>query len=82
MKKCLLLTIVFLAARPLCAQVELIAIHGKVWTENPQQPEAEAVAILNFPTRNWRHLILMPLPVEGKGERLISWSFRVRKFTK
>jgi predicted amidohydrolase YtcJ len=45
MKKCLLLTIVFLAALPLCAQVELIAIHGKVWTENPKQPEAEAIAV-------------------------------------
>ena len=45
MKKCLLLTIIFLAALPLCAQVELIAIHGKVWTENPKQPEAEAIAV-------------------------------------
>jgi predicted amidohydrolase YtcJ len=27
------------------AQPDLILIHGKVWTENPQQPEAEAVAI-------------------------------------
>jgi len=43
--KCLLLTIVFLAALPLCAQVELIAVHGKVWTENPKQPEAEAIAV-------------------------------------
>jgi predicted amidohydrolase YtcJ len=45
MMKCLLLTIVFLAALPLCAQVELIAVHGKVWTENPKQPEAEAIAV-------------------------------------
>jgi predicted amidohydrolase YtcJ len=45
MMKCFLLTIVFLAALPLCAQVELIAIHGKVWTENPKQPEAEAIAV-------------------------------------
>jgi predicted amidohydrolase YtcJ len=45
MKKRLLLTIVFLAALPLCAQVELIAVHGRVWTENPKQPEAEAIAI-------------------------------------
>ena len=43
--KRLLLTIIFLAALPLCAEVELIAIHGKVWTENPKQPEAEAIAI-------------------------------------
>ncbi len=30
---------------PLHAQVDLIAVHGKVWTENPQQPEAEAFAV-------------------------------------
>jgi len=30
---------------PLQAQVDLIAVHGKVWTENPQQPEAEAFAV-------------------------------------
>ncbi len=27
------------------AQVDMIAIHGKLWTENPKQPEAEAMAI-------------------------------------
>jgi predicted amidohydrolase YtcJ len=27
------------------AQVQLVAIHGKVWTENPKQPEAEAIAV-------------------------------------
>jgi len=41
----LLLTILFLAPLSMSAQVELIAIHGKVWTENPQQPEAEAIAV-------------------------------------
>jgi predicted amidohydrolase YtcJ len=25
---------------------DVVLVHGKVWTENPQQPEAEAVAIL------------------------------------
>ena len=30
---------------PLQAQFDLIALHGKVWTENPQQPEAEAFAV-------------------------------------
>ena len=30
---------------PLHAQVDLVALHGKVWTENPQQPEAEAFAV-------------------------------------
>jgi predicted amidohydrolase YtcJ len=30
---------------PLRAQVELIVIHGKIWTENPAQPEAEAIAV-------------------------------------
>jgi predicted amidohydrolase YtcJ len=27
------------------AQVDLVALHGKVWTENPSQPEAEAFAV-------------------------------------
>src|ERR1700730_19449377 len=27
------------------SQADLILIHGKIWTENPKQPEAEAVAI-------------------------------------
>ncbi len=27
------------------AQVDLVALHGKVWTENPRQPEAEAFAV-------------------------------------
>jgi predicted amidohydrolase YtcJ len=27
------------------AQVDLVALHGKVWTENPAQPEAEAFAV-------------------------------------
>ena len=30
---------------PLQAQVTLVAIHGKIWTENPQQPEVEAIAV-------------------------------------
>jgi predicted amidohydrolase YtcJ len=29
------------------SQASLILIHGKIWTENPKQPEAEAVAIMN-----------------------------------
>jgi hypothetical protein len=28
------------------ARVDLIAIHGKIWTENARTPEAEAVAVL------------------------------------
>src|SRR5271163_3219136 len=37
-----------LACLPLQAQIapDMVLVHGKVWTENPQQPEAEAVAIL------------------------------------
>jgi hypothetical protein len=27
------------------AHVDLILVHGTIWTENPRQPEAEAVAI-------------------------------------
>jgi hypothetical protein len=42
----LLLPLVFLAGLlHLHAQVQLVAIHGKVWTENPKQPEAEAIAV-------------------------------------
>jgi predicted amidohydrolase YtcJ len=26
-------------------QSDLVAVHGKVWTENPMQPEAEAIAV-------------------------------------
>ncbi len=42
---CLLLALLPLYAR---AQIsaDVILVHGKVWTESPQQPEAEAVAIL------------------------------------
>jgi predicted amidohydrolase YtcJ len=42
----LLLPLVFLAGPlHLHAQVQLVAIHGKVWTEDPKQPEAEAIAV-------------------------------------
>ena len=34
-----------LFALPLCAQVDMVAVHGKVWTENLAQPEAQAFAI-------------------------------------
>ena len=36
------------SAGNLSAQIfaDVILVHGKIWTENPQQPEAEAVAIL------------------------------------
>lgn len=42
-----LLPILLLGATvlPLTAQVDLVVLHGKVWTENPQQPEAEAFAV-------------------------------------
>ncbi len=32
-------------AMRLPAQVDLVALHGKVWTENPAQPEAQALAV-------------------------------------
>jgi predicted amidohydrolase YtcJ len=42
----LLLPLIFLAGPlRLHAQVQLVAIHGKVWTEDPKQPEAEAIAV-------------------------------------
>ncbi len=36
------------ACLPLQSQIapDLVLVHGKIWTENPQQPEAEAVAII------------------------------------
>ena len=45
MLKRLLLLLILAAPMQLRAQVELIAIHGKIWTENPAQPEAEAIAV-------------------------------------
>ena len=37
-----------LASLPLRAQIapNIVLVHGKIWAENPQQPEAEAIAIL------------------------------------
>ncbi len=50
MKSSFALACVFLllTAAPVAAQmyVDTVLLHGKIWTENPQQPEAEAVAIL------------------------------------
>jgi predicted amidohydrolase YtcJ len=51
MKACLLAALcVSLAASPSPSHAQIFAdavfVHGKIWTENPQQPEAEAVAIL------------------------------------
>ena len=31
---------------PASGQVDMIALHGKIWTENPAQPEAQALAIV------------------------------------
>ncbi len=42
---CLLLASLPMQTRAQVA-ADLILVHGKVWTENPQQPEAEAVAVL------------------------------------
>ncbi len=43
-RSCLFLVLV----KPLAAQMyaDTVLVHGQIWTENPQQPEAEAVAIL------------------------------------
>jgi predicted amidohydrolase YtcJ len=45
MNKLFLLLMCLAIPLHLDAQVDLIAIHGKVWTENPRQPEAEAIAV-------------------------------------
>ncbi len=45
MAKRFLLLLILAIPLPLRAQVELIAIHGRIWTENPKQPEAEAIAV-------------------------------------
>ena len=44
---CLLLYLTFAAplVSPLGAQVDLIAVHGKVWTGDQARPEAQAIAI-------------------------------------
>ncbi len=42
---CLLLALLPLHAQAQIAP-DMVLVHGKVWTENPQQPEAEAVAVL------------------------------------
>jgi predicted amidohydrolase YtcJ len=30
---------------PVLAQADLVAVHGKLWTEDPKHPEAEAIAV-------------------------------------
>ncbi len=42
---CLTLAITLAAAPALAQQATLVLVNGKVWTENPAQPQAEAVAI-------------------------------------
>jgi predicted amidohydrolase YtcJ len=44
-RKALMLAATLLSAPLLWGQVDLVALHGKIWTENPKQPEAEAIAI-------------------------------------
>ena len=39
------LLLLLLFVRPCVAQVDLVALHGKIWTENPAQPEAQALAV-------------------------------------
>ncbi len=43
-----LLLLLFFCASPalLISQVDLVAVNGKIWTENPAQPEADAFAVL------------------------------------
>ncbi len=45
MRFLLLLALCLAVAAPVQAQVDLIALHGKIWTENSAQPEAEALAV-------------------------------------
>ena len=40
-----ILLLCMVAAAPLWGQVEMVAVHGRIWTENPAQPDAEAIAI-------------------------------------
>ena len=44
MRPALLVPFLLLAPN-LPAQVDLVALHGKIWTENPAQPEAQAIAV-------------------------------------
>ncbi len=45
MRRALLLMAITLST-PLLAQVDVVALHGKIWTEDPKQPEAEALAVV------------------------------------
>jgi predicted amidohydrolase YtcJ len=40
-----LLMVLTLISTPLWAQVDLVALHGKIWSEDPKRPEAEAIAV-------------------------------------
>lgn len=40
-----MLVLLSMTTLPLAAQVDLIAVHGKVWTEDPARPEAQAIAV-------------------------------------
>jgi predicted amidohydrolase YtcJ len=40
-----LLMLVTLISTPLWAQVDLVALHGKIWSEDPKSAEAEAIAV-------------------------------------
>ncbi len=80
MKACSRLALcIFLIALPshLRAQIfaDTVLVHGKVWTENPQQPEAEAVAILG------NHIVGVGLSTEvlklaGPGTKVIELNGR------
>jgi predicted amidohydrolase YtcJ len=41
-----LLLLATLLPIPVRGQVDLVALHGQIWTENPAQPEAEALAVV------------------------------------
>jgi predicted amidohydrolase YtcJ len=44
-RKALMLAATLLSAPLLWGQADMVALHGKIWTENPKQPEAAAMAI-------------------------------------
>jgi predicted amidohydrolase YtcJ len=44
-RKALMLAATLLSAPLLWGQADMVALHGKIWTENPKQPEAAAMGI-------------------------------------
>ncbi|MGI4828662.1 MAG: amidohydrolase family protein [Janthinobacterium lividum] len=45
MRKALLFLLLTATSASAAAQADLVVLHGRIWTENPAQPEAQALAV-------------------------------------